>query len=90
MTEPLKAYTAYPGDSQIHDGCVLVYARSHAEARHMAWKSGLWQGESYIDFRARRTPAFDQYAKGEKPYTVETNEGLEEMFYLEDPQGKIP
>lgn len=81
----LKAYMTWAGDWTEDAGCLLVYAHNRNEARSFSFHYGFWDCD-YIYFHAIRKPDFDQYAQGDSPYAIETNEDLPEgvMFYLDD------
>ena len=83
----MKAYMVWPGTAHdFSDGCLLVFAHNRNEARMFAYVNGPWGFEyGYIDFSAIRRPAFDQYAKGDKPHAIETNDGLPDgVTFYED------
>ncbi len=80
----LKAYMAYPGESPLEAGCLLVFHETAGEAK----KIGLdvfWGTEfGYLDMRAIRKPDFDEWCKSNIPHCVKTNDDLPKgapMFY---------
>lgn len=83
--KPLMAYMVFDGSDPGWEICFLVFAHSRNQARSHISKAG-WEGfDEYVYLGARRKPAFDQYAVGDKPYTIETNGDLPDGvgFYME-------
>ena len=82
----MKAYNVYPINPW-ENGCLLVFAHNVNQAKVMGYKS-YWDCDcDYTDMRARRAKAFDQYAEGDKPYGIETNDDLPEgaePFYFDE------
>ena len=72
----LKAYMAHEGNPHA-DGCVLVFAHTRNQARYVG--SGAMECWGYSEYEvthAVRKPAFDQYAAGDSPYVIESNDEL--------------
>ena len=79
----LKAYVVFPGDTPMDEGCLLVFAENRHKARSHA--KGLFDCD-YIDMTALRRPKWDDIAKGEVTYCIETNDALPdgcEPFYTD-------
>lgn len=72
----LKAYYTFIDNPM--DGCVIVFAHNATQAKAHGCKAGPWSNEDYLDIRARRAPELDEYAEGDAPYCVETNDELPE------------
>lgn len=80
----LLAFAVFPAPTPQDFGCILVYAFGRNQARMIGRDDFVWN--DYIDIRARRAPKFDQYATGDQPYAVYSNEGFPEdnPFYDEE------
>ena len=82
---PLKAYMVDNWSAAHDEACFLVFAHSRNQARYHITHEG-WGGfEEYVELSAIRKPAYDRYATGDKPYTIETNDDLPDgvEFYHE-------
>ncbi len=84
---PVKAYMVFNADDGPGECCFLTYAHTRNQARHLVASSGYGYGfDEYYDLSALRRPEMDQYAKGETPYIIETNDDLPEgvTFYVDE------
>lgn len=52
---------------------MLVFAHTRGQAKVM---TTLYWGDNFLDVGTRRVPDYDQYADGDKPYEVPTNQDL--------------
>ena len=71
----IKAWCVYPGNNTFDEGCILVFAISRNKAKSLGLSKGPWIGLEYLDFKAKRTPAFDKYFN-KNNLIIETNNEL--------------
>lgn len=84
----LKAYMVY-GDGNYHECCDLIYAHNRQEARVCGYgNSGACEGFEFIEIRANRNKAADEFAEGDLPYS-EYNERILRKAGFTSEDGKM-